>query len=154
MIEITDKEYSAQKAQDNPYLQSVISSIYFLLMRYFPAEEGSATKKNDRKDFYKIAEYVNEHFKEEINISIIANKLYMSRGRLASLFSKYAGTGLNEYINALRIKNANQLLGEGKLVTEAAIESGFQSIRTFNNAYKEYMGITPTEYVKKYTNAK
>ena len=153
LMEIADKEYETQKTHDDPFFQEVIASVYFLLMRYFSLEENSAATKNDRKEFYQIAEYVNKHYKEEINVSIIANNLYIPRGRLASLFSKYSGTGLNEYINALRIKSVNQLLCEGKCISEAAFESGFQSIRTFNNTYKEYMGITPSEYIKKYTNA-
>ena len=43
---------------------------------------------------------------------------------------------------------------EGMSITEAALESGFQSVRTFNNSYKEYMGMTPTEYIKKTLNQK
>ena len=56
---------------------------------------------------------------------------------------------LNEYINSIRIKNANELLSNGVSVAEAALESGFQSIRTFNNTYKDFMGIKPTEFLKK-----
>lgn len=62
--------------------------------------------------------------------------------------------GLNEYINGIRIKNANRLMVEGQSITEAALDSGFQSVRTFNYAYKEQMGMTPTEYIKKTMNQK
>ena len=64
------------------------------------------------------------------------------------MFRKYAGTDLNEYINSLRIKQVNQMLLQGCRITEAATESGFQSIRTFNNLYRLQTGMTPSEYLR------
>jgi transcriptional regulator GlxA family with amidase domain len=56
---------------------------------------------------------------------------------------------LNEYIYSLRIKKANYLMKQGCSITEAALCSGFQSVRTFNNTYKKITGIVPSEYRKK-----
>ena len=64
------------------------------------------------------------------------------------LFAKHLGVSVKEYITDLRIKKANELLALGYSVTETAMESGFQSVRTFNSSYKAYMGITPTQYQK------
>ena len=86
---------------------------------------------------------------EDININSLSNKLFLPRGRLSAIFTKYSGTSLNEYMNSLRIQNANILLKQGYTITEAAMESGFQSIRTFNNVYKKITGITPSDYAGK-----
>ena len=152
-FDIMEKEGNVEIIKDKPFVKSVYASLYFLLMRYFPAEVGSGTSKNERKEFFKITEYVNEHFKENLNFDEIASNLFVSRRKLPELFYKYSGTQLNDYINTLRIKNANQLLRDGNNITEAAYESGFQSIRTFNFVYKSYMGITPTQYIKEYINS-
>lgn len=154
ILKIMEQEGNALYINSNPFLQSIFAAIYFLLMRDFALEEKQSSVKKERKEFHKIVDYVNEHFNEDINVKTVASNLYISRGRLTSLFAKYSSTGLNDYINALRIKKANELLLDGHRITEAAIESGYQSIRTFNNVYKSYMGITPTEYVKKHTNTK
>ena len=153
-FDIMEKEGNIEKIKDKPFVKSVYASLYFLLMRYFPEEVSSGTSKNERKEFFKITEYINEHFKENLNFDDIASKLFVSRRKLPELFYKYSGTQLNDYINTLRIKNANQLLREGNNITEAAYESGFQSIRTFNFVYKACMGITPTQYIKEYINSK
>lgn len=154
LFDVMEKEGMVEKIKDRPFTQSVYSSLYFLLMRHFPEEEITGLSKNERKDFFKITEYINEHFKEDLSFDDIAKDLYISRRKLPELFYKYSGTELNDYINALRIKNANQLLREGNNITESAYGSGFQSIRTFNFVYKSYMGITPTQYIKKYINSK
>lgn len=148
IFDIMEQEGAVKIAKNNLFLQSLITSYYFLLMYNFCAEDCEKYNKKERKEFYKIITYVNEHFSEELNVTRLAEKLYISRGRLATIFTKYAGMSLTEYINSLRIKKVNQLLSDEYAITEAAFESGFQSIRTFNNAYKAHMGITPTEYVK------
>ena len=141
------RERASVKIGDNPLMQSIISAFYLSLMRHFPSD-GKNVEKKQLTEFYKIVDYINEHFCEKINISIIAKNLYMSREKASSLFMKYSSTGLSEYLDKLRITNVNKLLAEGKGITEAALESGFQSIRTFNNTYKKVMGKTPTEYIK------
>lgn len=148
LFRIMDREYQVPLAESNPFLQSLCAAVYFLLMRHFATEETSVSSGNERREFYKVVEFANQHYTSNINIQIIASQLYSSRGRLARLFRKYSGMDLNEYINSLRIKHANQLLLQGYRITEAATESGFQSIRTFNNIYRAQMGITPSEYVR------
>lgn len=148
LFEIMDREHRVLLTERNPFLQSLCAAVYFLLMRHFATDDTSVASSNERREFYNVVEYTNQHYTSNINIQIIASRLYISRGRLARLFHKYSGMDLNEYINMLRIKHANQLLMSGSRITEAATESGFQSIRTFNNIYKAHMGITPSEYIK------
>lgn len=148
LFAITDTEGKETHVGENLFYQFVMMAVYTALLRHFPEKESQAPVKSERKEFYRIVEYINSNFKNDINIQLISKILYISRSRLTKLFAKYSGTGINEYITSLRIKSANNMLAKGHGVTEAAIDSGFQSIRTFNNAYKEYMGITPSEYQK------
>ena len=129
-------------------MQSIISTYYLSLMRYFPSNDKN-TEKKQLTEFYKIVDYINAHFREKINISIIAKNLYMSREKVSALFRKYSNTGLSEYLDKLRIINVNKLLAEGYSMTDAAFESGFQSIRTFNNTYKNVMKMSPSEYIRR-----
>jgi AraC-like DNA-binding protein len=93
-------------------------------------------------------EYVNAHFTENINVTTVSQKLYVSRSLISSVFLKFAGIPLTEYIHVLRIEYANNLLRDGADVMSAAYDSGFSSIRTFNSVYKRIMKVTPTQYIK------
>lgn len=140
-------ERSAEKIAENPIMQSLISTYYLLLMRYFPAGEKKPPKKQ-LADFYKIVDYVNDNFREDINIKMIAKQLYMSREKVSSIFYKYSNTRLGEYIDKLRINDVNNMILKGHSITDAAYTSGFSSIRTFNNTYKKIMGYSPSEHLR------
>lgn len=147
LYEYASEERSAEKTADNPQMQAYIAAFYLLLMRHFPADDETPEQKQ-LTEFYRMIDYINSHFNEKINIKIIAQSLYMSREKASLLFLKYSNMKLSEYIDKLRITNVNKLLSEGCNITDAALESGFQSIRTFNNTYKNVMGINPSEYIK------
>ena len=143
-------EDRAAKVEDNPLMQTLIASFYLLLMRYFPGKIDKKVQKQ-RMEFYKIVNYINEHYKENINVQILAEKLFMSRGKLSQLFLKYSDMSINDYVDKMRVDNVNMLIKDGLNVTEAAFESGFQTVRTFNNTYKKIMKISPSEYLKKFS---
>ena len=145
---LMDRETPATSASDNLYFKHISIAVYSLLAKHFSEEEPPQTKKREREDFYKIIEYVNNNFKENINTTNIGQDLFISRNYVTRLFTKFTGMTLTDYIRLLRINHATQLMNEGLSITEAALESGFQCVRTFNSAFKKEYGITPVEFKK------
>lgn len=143
ILDIIQNEGLIENGQKNPVVQNMYSALYFLLMKHFPAENKPSISQKEKQEFYKIIEYININYTQNITVQSIAKDLYMDRGRLSSLFFRYTGMKLNYYINTLRISHASKLLKGGSNVTETAMECGFQSIRTFTEAYKKIMGVTP-----------
>ena len=84
----------------------------------------------------------NDKIAEEIGIS----EIYLRR-----LFRENYRTTPKQYIIEIRIKNAGQLLRENRLsVTEIALQCGFSSVYHFCRSFKQYSGLTPSEYRKRY----
>ena len=146
MLDIVENDGGSRVIGEKPYMKSVAASVYYMLMHHFPGNTDTKSTK-ERQLFYKITDYVNENFARDITVQSIAEALYVSRGKVGNVFTKYSGTSLNRYLNSVRIKNANILMDSGYGVSQAALESGFQNLRTFNEAYKKLMGITPSEYL-------
>ena len=121
------------------YSECVYAGMYFLLGKHFPTAHYSKPKKKEKYDFYETVKYVNEHFKEDITVQSIAECMYSDRGRLSRIFLKYSGMTLSEYINTLRLNEAIKLIDTGVKITDAALESGFQTVRTFSNVYKKHI---------------
>ena len=131
------------EGESNPYMQSVLAAFYFLLTRHFGTPADNAREERARQDFQRIVNFVNAHYTEPLTVGSIAADLYIDRGKLSRLFLAYAGQPLTEYITALRLSQATRLLREGVPVTVAALESGFQSVRTFHDVYKRTQHTTP-----------
>ena len=149
LLETIENEGNVKNNEYNYYQKCMVSALYCLLVRCF-GEERSKEHSGSQKDFLQILDYVNTHYEENINVKILAEKLFMYRGRISALFKKYSNMSLNEYVYSLRIKKANEFMEQGSSIIEAALQSGFQNVRTFNRVYKKTTGITPTQHRKMY----
>ena len=145
IFDILEYEGNVPSGCKNPVAENMCSALYFLLMEHFGENETSL--KHEKSEFYKILKFVNDNFTSDITVSGVADALFMDRGRLSKLFTKYSGMKLNAYINTLRMSKTLFLIEKGESVSRAALDSGFQSVRTFNNVYKSIKQ-KPTETKK------
>ena len=137
ILEILESEGNVAAGEKNPISENLCSALYFLLMNRFSEKDDVRVRKREKTEFYNLLKYVNENYSRDITVSSIAETFFMDRGRLSKLFLKYSGIKLNAYINALRLSKALSLLERGESVSRAALDSGFQSVRTFNEVYKK-----------------
>jgi len=60
-----------------------------------------------------------------------------------------------KYIIQLKINHASDLLRLGRYsVGQVAELSGYESLYYFSRQFKEYTGITPSEFIEKYVSSK
>jgi len=149
LFAMIEREGYTESMYQNPFVRHIATAVYLLLERHFavPANSQPYVMK-ERKLFFEVAEFINGHYKEDINITRIAEAMFVSRAKISALFKKYSGESINDYINKLRIEEAKFLILSGKPITASALECGFQSIRSFNDVFKEYVGVSPREYSK------
>ncbi len=61
------------------------------------------------------------------------------------LFNQHTGKTINDYINELRIREAEQRLIEtDDPVIRISMDTGFDNIRTFNRVFKKINGVSPS----------
>lgn len=107
------------------------------------AEEAVDTKLSSRILFY-----INENFRENITLASIASHLGFSASYISRYFKSCFNIGINQYITIIRLKNALMLMHEEKhSLTYCALESGFNSMRTFYRVFAEEFGCSPKEYL-------
>lgn len=93
--------------------------------------------------------YINEHYREDITPTAIAQALGYSANHLAKSFRACFHVGMSRYINTLRLKNALMLMREKKAsITDCALESGFGSLRTFYRVFEKEFGCAPRDYLR------
>lgn len=123
------------------------SCLYALCSEYL--SQITLTEKDRRRGMLMtdIASYVEENFKKPLTLKEIAAHLGYDYCYLSKAFNRLFSMPFNDYLNTFRTDNALYLLtNTNQSITEIAFESGFQSIRSFNNVFKKETGMTPAEF--------
>lgn len=96
---------------------------------------------------YGILKYLSDHFAEPVTLESLARALGVSKSYLSHTFSQRFGANFRTYVNTLRLDYACMLLrSTDRGVTHIAYECGFESQRTFNRAFAQQYGLTPSQY--------
>ncbi|UVI31072.1 helix-turn-helix domain-containing protein [Paenibacillus spongiae] len=94
-----------------------------------------------------VAAYMEEHYKEEISLDLMAGKINITGGYLSTYFKEKTGINFVDYVNEFRIKKAmDMLLDSETRIHDIALLAGYQSLSSFNRAFKKFSGVTPSEY--------
>ena len=94
-----------------------------------------------------------------LTISMLAKKLNLPEYRLRAFIHKQLGyRNFNAMLHKYRIEDASEALADKDKpnvpVLTIALSVGYQSITPFNNAFRQIMGVTPSEYRKREIQAK
>lgn len=106
----------------------------------------------NKTDFFfkDILAYIEENYTSPLSLAMLSSKFGYSKYSFSHLFNSYFSCTLTDYINALRARcAANMLLTEDLSMTEIAMQSGFESLRTFYRVFKSTYHCTPSVYKKK-----
>lgn len=148
LLYLAHGEFSCHREQT--LLRSLLMAFFGLLRRQlkfgtYANAEGSSTRA--------VLHYCATHYKEEISVDTVARELYLSRSYISRIFNEKLKISFPAYINSLRVTEAARLLESTQYtVTQAAAFAGFATIRSFNRAFRERYGITPSAYAKRGRN--
>lgn len=104
------------------------------------------TKANLPKYFLKAISFINSNYKNNnINVDMICAKVGVGATTFRQLFKRYHQKTPTEYITALRLEYARNLISGGMPIENAAYESGFNDPKYFARVVKRHFGCTPRE---------
>ena len=92
-----------------------------------------------------VIEYINANISENLALSDLADKFFMSKYHLCRSFKKYTGFTVNQYITYRRIMVVRELHAQGKNLSDSSSEAGFSSYSNFYKAYVKETGHAPRE---------
>lgn len=121
-----------------------------LLLRLADHTQERESSASRRAKLYTMAVKIMENnLQQRLTVEDIAQQCYTSKIALQKTFAKYAGIGVMEYYNRLRIQAAADLLATGASVKEAATAAGFADQNYFSTVFKRVTGLTPTRSKRK-----
>jgi AraC-like DNA-binding protein len=91
---------------------------------------------------------IKEHIGDNLSANELASLFDISERQLSSLFKRDMGLPIRKYRLWSRLKNVAQLVNDGRLITDAAIESGFSDSAHFSNSCRKLLGLKPTDIME------
>lgn len=136
-------------------LNARLFDIIVIISRYLAEESGYAGAAHRPKKRAAIGqineafEYIQNNYPSDITLKDVSSSVGFSEYHFSRLFKDYTGMTFLSFLNSYRIKQAEKLLRQSdKPILDIALESGFNSLTTFNRIFKKYKGCSPTFYRK------
>ncbi|MFC5406083.1 response regulator transcription factor [Cohnella soli] len=99
----------------------------------------------------RIANYVKEHYSEDLSLKILADKYNLNAAYLGQLFKSETGQMFTHYLNDIRIEKAKQLFANTKLnAAEVAEKVGYVNAKYFYSLFKKLTGVYPSDYKRSF----
>ena len=135
-------------------MRTHIGSIFLWILRYWNSKNMDLTitssVSNDLLEkIQQVMDYITEHFSEEITASDAAAMCNVSYSYFSRIFKQITKHSFSEYINYVRITEAEKLLASTDMnMTEIAMSTGFSTSSYFIQQFKLQKRISPKQFRK------
>lgn len=149
------REYEEKEYAYTLSLSARIFDILVLIARRYanraiPSGMSDGNKKiTGLKLINKAFKYIEKNYSSNITLKDVSVAVGFSEYYFSRLFKEYTGQNFQKYLSGYRIKQAEKLLRHSELpILAIALETGFNSLTTFNRIFKKVRGCSPTVYRK------
>lgn len=96
-------------------------------------------------------QYIDAHYMENINLSDVASRIFISKNYLCDLFKKEMNITFIDYVANLRIEKAKYLLSHTDMkMYEISEAVGYNDYAYFSQIFKRHTGATLSNYRKQH----
>lgn len=137
-----------------PRLQKEEAFFYLLeqvLQEYASSFENIENTEPDEQ-IKMLCFYMEQHFAENITLEDLLSMTSFGKSYLLRLFTKQLGVSPYRYLQTIRIDKAKKLLEQGMEPIEVADRTGFSDQSHFTNFFKSFIGLTPKQYQRIFTD--
>lgn len=125
----------------------IVNYLRLLFLEYRSSLNSSSVQKQPEFILPKAVDYINMHYKENLQIADIAKKYNYNPVYFGRMFQQHYGKNIKEYISDLRITTASELLiTTDHNITEICEYVGYTNKLHFYKKFEGKFGCTPKEY--------
>lgn len=97
--------------------------------------------------YKKLLSYIDEHFKDEINIEKVESICHYSYRNINRIFEAIHNETIGKYIKRIRLEKAAQYLKYSEIgVSDISYEVGFEDRAAFSKAFKKKYKLSPSAF--------
>lgn len=129
-------------------------AFYFLLEQVLreyavPLEEADRTRPTGQ--IQALCAYMEAHSSENLTLDDLLAMTSFGKSYLLRAFTKQVGVSPYRYLQTVRLDQAKKLLERGVPPIDAAGMAGFADQSHFTNVFKRFIGLTPKQYQRIFT---
>lgn len=151
--DLIQRIFAEVQRKDPGYKQlckALVTELFVYLCRSYVTEmlpeRDSAKRKKDLERLNAALSYIEANYNQRITVEQLAEMLCLSEDRFGHLFREGVGQPPLQYINAMRLRKALNLLKTNQYtVTEVADAVGFRDYNHFGRLFRKQYGCTPNE---------
>ena len=117
------------------------------LQDFFETERGNPEAFRYYVRLSRIRTWLTDNYSENASLTAAAEVVGLNAKYFSRFFRAKTGVRFSDWVNAVRVQRATELLRQNNWnVTLVAFEVGYKDLRTFERAFKKYVGVTAREY--------
>lgn len=125
----------------------LISLLHLLCDNSVSAVSAKQLTFDHAHDIANVVRFMFDHYSEKIGVDDFCEVAMMSRRRFMNNFRDVTGKTAMEFLNSLRLSKAMMMLrSSDKKTSEIAELAGFSDKSHLSRAFREKLGISPSEY--------
>ena len=141
------QEFSTQPSLYPVYLEMQLQLILLTALRCGTPQPTCA--ENTAEKIQKVAQYMHQNFHQPISLHEAAQMACLEDTYFSKQFKIQTGFGFLDYLNQIRLQEAQRLLRNTDLsLGDIAELCGFSGSNYFGDVFRRYTGISPTAYRK------
>ena len=144
MPDATTEKMLRQMKKIFPDVQKVISVAFLNTKEDITTVQGS---DKDHERLTSVFNYLFYHHDETIGLDTISAELYVSKYYLSHYMKRTFGYTMKQALSYCRSEESViDLLGSEMTIAEVAAKHGFSSVRSYNETFPRYYGVSPAKY--------
>lgn len=147
------RDWGSEDTGQTPYARQMFRALASVVCRLAETPSPCVLPVPTSRELLRALAMIEEAVSDQPNFEAIARATGQSPRSLARRFSKEMRMTWRETLRRIRIIRAVEILAESNAsVTNVAMQVGYTSLSAFNTAFREVMGITPSQYRMTFRN--
>lgn len=148
---LKELQYEIQKKEHNYDKVSayLVEAILTKIMRYSNIIPSKEHTEKSTKECAEAKRYIDLHFRENVTLDQLAEKVHLNKYYLSHQFTNRYGTSPIKYLFTVRIKESQYLLTKTNYsISQVSQILGFSSASYFSQQFKKQVGMSPRDFKK------
>lgn len=125
-----------------------LTTLVLLMQRYGRLRWNERSAAGEPSAVRKARDYIDGNFAQPVTLTDVAEHVNFSRYYFLRAFRQATGMPPHQYLDSVRVRHAQKLLGRGEPLAEVALSSGFSSQSHFTQRFRQIIGVTPGVYAR------